>query len=115
MLREDWMNMDLVPELLPVLEAHRLEGLDAGPGALYPFYDGYSLANLPASICHWLGVPAFGTPLNSPILDVFRQRFKHVILLVVDGMGLNIMQAALERSRRDLTFAAWDNLSENGV
>ncbi len=50
---------NLVPAILPLLEEHRLPGLDAGARVIYPHYQGYSLANLPSSVCGWLGAPAF--------------------------------------------------------
>lgn len=86
---------NMVPALLPLLEEHRLPGLDAGPRVIYPHYQGYSLANLPSSICGWLGVPPFGAPpLAETILNSFPQGgpFQNVILLLVDGMGLKQFQ-----------------------
>ena len=79
----------LVSTLLPRLEAKTLPGLNVGPSAIYPNYDGLSLVNLPASICHWLGAPAFGAPpLADEILSALPGQYRHVILLVVDGLGL---------------------------
>jgi hypothetical protein len=64
--------------------------LDCGPGSIYPYYDGYSLVNLPASICSWLGAPGLGMPpLKTDLTAPFSGPFQHVILLVVDGMGLD--------------------------
>lgn len=107
---------NLVPMLLPRLEAHRLDGLDAGPEALYPFYHGYSLANIPSSICHWLGIPGFGTPaLAADIVDLYPQKFQHVILCVVDGMGLNTLQHTLELAQMNLDYAAWAEIAREGA
>ena len=112
---------DLVPVLLPRIESHRLNGLNAGPEAIYPYYDGLSLANLPASVCHWLGVPPLAGPsggapaLVSEILDLFPRSFQHVILLVVDGMGLNTLQEALRLAGPDGDYAAWAGLAGEGV
>jgi hypothetical protein len=79
----------LVPALMPRLESHSLPGLNAGPYAFYPHYDGLSLINLPASICHWLGARPFGAPpLADEILAALPGQYRHVILLVVDGLGL---------------------------
>lgn len=103
---------NLVPEILPVLESHRLHGLDAGPGAVFPFYEGYSLANIPASICRWLGIPAFGMrPLEGPFLDAWPRTFQNVILLVVDGLGLNTLEAALRLSGEDGRFSVWGEIA----
>lgn len=107
---------DLLPSLMPKLEVHRLKGIDAGSKAFYPYYDGYSLVNLPASICHWLGVPLFGaSPLGAEILDRFSQRFQHVILLLVDGMGLNTLQETLDHALHDPVYAAWADLANEGL
>ncbi|RPJ45289.1 MAG: hypothetical protein EHM21_09505, partial [Chloroflexi bacterium] len=107
---------NLAPALLPRLETRRLEGLDLGPGTIDPFYDGYSLVNLPASICHWLGAPAFGgPPLGVEILDLYQQSFQHVILLVVDGMGLNTLEEALRHSANDPNLAIWGEMAEDGA
>jgi hypothetical protein len=107
---------NLLPDLLPRLEAHRLPGLDAGPGALYPFYDGLSLASLPASICHWLGAPGFGAPPFPPeILNLYGQAFEQVILLVVDGMGLDTLENALRLAEEDPDYAVWAELAHRAA
>jgi hypothetical protein len=103
---------DLLSALLPRLESRRLEGLDAGPHALYPAYADCSLVNLPSSICHWLGVPGFGRPPLAPeILNTYNRQFQHVILCVVDGLGLNTLQDAIHLGRRVRDLAIWPELS----
>lgn len=107
---------DLTPALLPRLESHRLDGLNAGPQAVYPYYEGYSLANITPSLCHWLGVPGLGgLPLGEEILGLYNRVFQHVILLVVDGMGLNTLQAALELAKTDPDYAVWGELAADGA
>lgn len=79
----------LIPELLPVLTAHRLPHINTGPGSVYPYYERRSLISLPASICHWLSIPPFGAPaLTDDILEAMGGPFQHVVMLVVDGLGL---------------------------
>lgn len=103
---------NLLPDLLPRLEKHRLPGFEAGPDSIYPMYDGLSLVNLPASICRWLGAPPFGaSPLSREILDLYPQTFLHVILLVVDGLGLNMLEDALSLARQDSDYTAWHELA----
>jgi len=81
---------DSIPSLLSPLENHRLEGLDAGKTAIYPFYEGRSICSLPSSICHWLGVPGLGfPPLMEDLLGSISGTFQHVILVVVDALGWN--------------------------
>lgn len=108
--------INLLPELLPRLEAHHLEGLDAGPESVYPYYGGYSLGNLPASVCHWLGVVGPGGPALGPeILDVYARQFQHVILLLVDGLGLNAVQDALQMAGSQADYAVWGEIVEQGA
>lgn len=108
---------DLLPTLLPRIERHRLNGLDAGPDTIYPYYDGLSLVNIPASVCHWLGAPANNSarPLTADILELYPRTFQHVILLVVDGMGLNTMQQALRLAESDADYAVWGDLAADGA
>jgi len=107
---------NLLPDLLPRLEAHRLPGFDAGPGSIYPFYEGFSVANIPASICHWLDIPRFGgQPLNDEILSLYQPSFANIILLVVDGMGLDVMQASLRLAGQDSDFSVWGELAREGA
>jgi hypothetical protein len=81
----------ILNQQLAELENHRpFPTLDCGPGSIYPYYDGYSLVNLPASICRWLDAPELGMPpLKTELTAPFSRSFQHVILLVVDGMGLD--------------------------
>jgi len=84
---------NLVPELMPRLQAHRLPGLSLDPEMIFPYYQGYSLVNLPASICLWLNVPPLaGSPLNQTILEPIGGPYQQVVLLVMDGLGLNLLQ-----------------------
>ncbi len=106
---------NLVPVLLPRLEAHRLPGIHGRPDEIHPFYEGYSLANVPGSICRWLGIPDFSEPLAPEIHDLHRQKYRHIILLVVDGLGLNTLEEAIRLSQHDPDYAAWGELAEEGV
>ena len=103
---------NLASVLLPRLEAHRLLGINSGPDTLHPFYEGYSLANIPGSICRWLGAPSFGEPLAAEIHNLHAHNFQHVILLVVDGMGLNTVEEALRLAHSDPDYAVWGELAE---
>ena len=79
----------LIPSILPRLKSHRLGQFDSGADSFYPCYDRQSLISLPASICHWLDIPSFGAPaLADEILTAVGGPFRQVILLVVDGLGL---------------------------
>ena len=109
----------LIPSLLPQLAAHRMPGIQAGANALYPYYDRHSLINLPGSICHWLGAPAFGAPpLADEILNAMGGPFRHVILLIVDGLGLTqLEQFTQARANKIATgrFSFWQRMLEEAV
>ncbi len=83
---------DLLDTLLPLLEAHRLPGgADYGNDIIYPFYPEFSLSNLPASICYWLGAPPLGAPpLGRELMEPIGGPYQHVVLLLVDGLGLDL-------------------------
>ncbi len=98
---------DLTPKFLPDLKNYRLPGVDGGADMVYPAYQGQSLANLPASIARWLNAPPIGSPAMPEVyLNAFgTQPFKHVILVLVDGLGLNFFQ----RSLASRPWAGWMN------
>jgi hypothetical protein len=102
-----------MPSILSKIEAHRLDGIDSGPHTLHPFYQGYSLANIPGAVCRWLDVAPFGSEALAPeIIETFPGPFRHVILLVVDGLGLNKFNQFLQAGRQgDARFGLWDKLA----
>ncbi len=109
-----------VSSLIPRIEANALVGLNAGPGSIYPSYDGLSLVNLPASICHWLGAPTFGArPLADEILSALPGKYRHVILLVVDGLGLQQLEQLSQPGQPGAPasgrFAFWKRLLDQSV
>ena len=67
-------------------------------GIILPRYDGRSILNVPASVCAALGVPP---PTDAPPLDpavlppAMLQGVSAVILLVVDGLGWDLLQYAV--------------------
>ncbi len=91
---------DLVDRLLPRLRAHALPGLEPGEGFVLPDYTGGSLLNLTASICALLGAPLPGVPLLAPdLLPPSASRYRRIVLLVVDGLGLDFFQRYLAQQR----------------
>ncbi len=108
----------LVSNLLPTLENNRLANFSAGPDAFYPYYNGQSLINIPASICHWLGVPGFGAqPLRPEILNAFGGPFRNVVLMVVDGLGLGQLQRFSQPApgQSGGRFAFWQQLLQQAT
>lgn len=85
--------------ILDHLTNHRIEGIDAGDNIFYPAYSGYSLANLPASVCAWLGAPPLGAaPLDSVYTTTMKDRYRHVVVTVVDALGLDLFMQFLDQS-----------------
>ena len=104
--------MDLTSELLPHLHTLRLPGLDLGEGFLLPDYQGGSILNLPASLCHWLGAPGLGSavPLRQELLSPFGE-IRRVILVLVDALALH----RLQRWMADGSAPVWDTLADGGL
>jgi hypothetical protein len=66
--------------------------------SVFPRYEGYSLLNLPPSVCRAFGVPAHGlaSPLDASVLPPrLLEDVRTVILLVVDGLGRQQLDDAL--------------------
>jgi hypothetical protein len=112
---------EMMPNLLPTqlieLENNRaISNLDVGPGSIYPYYDGYSLVNLPASICQWLNVPLLGAlPLKQELTGGLGGSFRHVILVVIDGIGLDRFLEIVQPSGERDANPAWQRLLSNGT
>lgn len=82
----------LYDQILATIRSFQLHALSRKEGEIHPFYGGLSIANLPGSICRWLGSPLpFGLPLDEVITTSLPDRFRNVILLVVDGLRLDLI------------------------
>lgn len=100
---------NLIPQIMPEITSHHIPDLDLGEHAIHPHYHGYSLVNLPASICGWLGAPPFGAPpLKPPLQTAMGTGYKNVILILVDGLGLNWFED--QRQNNPDVAAIWDGL-----
>jgi hypothetical protein len=104
---------DLTELLLPELLKHRLPELDLGAEFIYPAYHGYSILNIPASICCWLGVPPIaGAPLAAEIEGALDGReFQRVILVVMDALGFERLQRWLQGGAAPV----WRELAKTGL
>jgi len=83
---------NLIDDILPGLLAHRLDLPDLQGGAVHPHYAGFSLVNLPSSVCAWLGATPPGTPLDPALTAPLKTNYQHVIVLVLDGLGLDLFR-----------------------
>jgi len=86
---------NLVLELLPELLRTTLPGIDPGSQIVIPDYHGRSISNLPASVCQWLGIELSGEPLAAQYARAAEGTFRHVILVLVDGLSLKYFQRFL--------------------
>jgi len=103
---------DLTPRFLPILDSNQATDL---PFPVFrPFYSGLSIANLPSSICAWLGVDppeGMALPLREDLWNAFGQRFRTVILLLVDGFGLDLFLQAVDAPAP----GGWRNLPSDAL
>lgn len=84
---------NLTPELLPRLRATRLLQLELGEGSVHPVYGGFSVANLPGSLCAWLGAPPLGMrPLDPEISRHLNPTYRRVVLILMDALSLRRLQ-----------------------
>ena len=102
--------------MLSFLQNHRLPGLDLGERIIYPAYKGYSILNIPASLCHFLDVPEIGNnvstgPLSAETLSSLESGYQHVILVLMDALAFH----RLERWMQDGTAPVWAELARNGL
>jgi hypothetical protein len=105
--------MDLSEHLLPLLYQHRLPGLDLGGDFVYPAYEGYSICNIPSSICRWLGAPEIaGAPLAEAAIGPLNgSEFQRVILVVIDALAFERLQHWMA----DGFAPVWRELAQGGV
>jgi predicted AlkP superfamily pyrophosphatase or phosphodiesterase len=103
---------DLSAEILPRLVRKRLPGFDLGDDYIYPQYEGYSILNIPASICQLLGVPELNnSALASELLIPLGDGIQRVILVLVDALSF----LRLRKWMTDGTVPLWGRLAEQGI
>ena len=58
-------------------------------GQVLPRYDGFSIANIPNSLCNWLGCPLpNGQPLDAGLTQALQAQYQHVLSPLFDGADL---------------------------
>jgi hypothetical protein len=103
---------DLTPQLLPQLENNQLPGLEFPPEFIAPQYDGYSILNIPDSICHWMDIPGIGEgALGSEILNPLGNGIRRVILILMDALALHRLQTWMD----DGSTRVWQELVKDGL
>jgi predicted AlkP superfamily pyrophosphatase or phosphodiesterase len=107
------MNEANYLSLITQLDQHRLKDLPKNEGEIHPNYQGYSIANLPASILGWLGVPPLlENPLAEEILGVHKKSYKHIIFLLVDGLKLEFFRRFLREALKMDLHKDWKHIME---
>lgn len=90
---------DVADDILPRLSTPKLEGLDLGGGAIHPAYDGLSILNLPASLCHWLGVSGPPHPrLDISALEAMVEGVEQIIVVLIDAVSYERFRRWIEGS-----------------
>lgn len=103
-------NLNL--EILKKINKTQLQGLPVSRDILYPLYKGYSLSNIPATICRFLDIPEFGEEsFPHETVSLISGPYKHVILLVVDALGYQLLNKLMDEGHADF----WKNNLKNGV
>lgn len=102
---------DLTTQLLPQLRNHYLPELERTEDHIYPNYTGFSILNIPGSICRLLGAPEIGaTSLNSQIHPQLGEEARRVILILIDALSLFRFKSWMENR----SAAVWQTLIEQG-
>jgi predicted AlkP superfamily pyrophosphatase or phosphodiesterase len=101
---------DILETLIFRIKEHRLMIPNKGDPIVFPDYDGFSIANLPASICKWLDVPfSNGTGLNEIYHRQIPEEYQHVILLVLDGLGLKLLRQFTRAGENEGPKSTWNH------
>lgn len=97
---------DLTQTTIEEIEKRRIPGVELGPDAIHPAYEGLSILNLPSSISAWLGAGPLGhTPVQIPVLDQLADGIDQVVLVLVDAVSLQRCQKWLASSANTLEVA----------
>ena len=88
--------LNLVDQVLPIIKEHKIPGLETGNDTIHPYYNGFSLVNLPGSICKLFNIPNLGAqPLDDMILSKLDGDYENIIFLLADGLKLSLFQEFL--------------------
>ena len=79
------------------------------PGMIFPDYQGFSTVNLPASLCSWLGLDAGEMFPGIHHQAAFGDRYDHIVLVIVDGLGTYQLGRVRERMEENPFFKLLKN------
>jgi predicted AlkP superfamily pyrophosphatase or phosphodiesterase len=81
-----------------------------------PVYDGFSIANIPASICGWLGCPLDNHHSLSPLISKnLENAYDQIILLLVDGLNLSLFNKFYTDAKSGNQPQEWEPLLSRGI
>lgn len=90
--------------------------LEKVPGNnVFPCYNGASLANLHGSICRWLDIPLRGIPLNAIYHQKINHVYQHILLFVLDGLGLKVLEKILFQDGEIFSKEKWSELLDEAT
>lgn len=105
--------LNLSDKCLATIKAHKQEGIDFNPDFIFPYFDGYSVANIPSSLFHSLGLTFRDSKsLDDSITESFKGEFDDVVLLVVDSLGLHLFNRWLDHIKQNSNQSCWNPLLE---
>ncbi|MFN2302322.1 MAG: alkaline phosphatase family protein [Anaerolineales bacterium] len=82
---------DLTSSILPRIDDHHIENLPLDDGLIFPFYEGFSLVNIPGTLARLLDASDFGKPpLDEVLLSNLKGPYEKVILMLVDALGYHL-------------------------
>ena len=106
---------DLAAEYLPLLRKNRLSHLALTEEAVFPYYSGWSILNVPFSLCTWFDIPPLGlqppAPLLHPAASAIGKNVRTVALILMDALSL----FRLQRWMGDGVAPIWGELAEEGL
>ncbi|HDN79567.1 MAG: hypothetical protein DRI61_01580 [Chloroflexi bacterium] len=97
--------MDLAGEIEATLRNKRIPGLES-EGFLMPYYEGLSLANIPATLAAILGVevPEIAPPLPQEIWSDMATGIKRIVVVLLDATGYLALKRLME-AEPDIAYA----------
>jgi hypothetical protein len=106
--------LDLTKTCLEKIKAKHISQFNFNQDFVFPNYNGYSVANLPASIFSWLGSTLEGsTPLSPELTTALTGHYDQVILLLVDSLGMalfnRLMTRIVEQGKNSLWYPLLDS------
>jgi len=100
--------LDLSESCLEKIKAKRIPQLGFKQDFVFPHYNDYSVANLPASIFHWLGITLDDSkPLSPELTNPLSGKYERVILLLADSLGLPLFNRLIMRINEQGKNSLW--------